>query len=352
MNEMNVFIYQGKSGTRVELKSSDTETMWATQEQISAIFETDRSVITKHIANIINDGELIEDSVCAIFAHTASDGKKYNVKHYNLDMIIAVGYRVNSAKATQFRIWATKILKEYIIKGFAMDDERLKDPKTNQYFRELLERVRDIRSSEKLFYQQVKDIYTTAIDYEEKKKSREVSDFFAEVQNKLHYAITGYTAAELIVKRHDVNDENFGLTNFKGSKVRLSDICIAKNYYTEKELKLLSLVVNSLLDHLELQSQLQVAIKLKDWSDFTDNLIKFNKLKPLDGKGGVSNNDMQTIVKNNYDIYDAKRKDTEKEIATKEAIEDLKNIEKEVKEILRKKRQTPKSHNNNASVKV
>ncbi len=176
----------------------------------------------------------MENSVCAIFAHTATDGKKYNVKHYNLDMIIAVGYRVNSAKATRFRIWATKILKEYITKGFAMDDERLKDPKTNQYFRELLERVREIRSSEKLFYQQVKDIYITAIDYEEKKGSQEVVNFFAEVQNKLHFAIAGHTAAELVVKRHDVNDKNFVLTNFKNAKVRLSDICIAKNYYNEK----------------------------------------------------------------------------------------------------------------------
>jgi hypothetical protein len=342
--EMSVLIYQGKNGTRVDLKSTDGyDTIWATQEQIASIFEVDRTVITKHIKNIINESELMEDSVCAIFAHTATDGKTYNVRHYNLDMIIAVGYRVNSAKATQFRIWATKILKEYIIKGFAMDDERLKDPKANQYFRELLERVREIRSSEKLFYQQVKDIYATAIDYEEKKGSRDVVNFFAEVQNKLHFAITGHTAAKLVVKRHDVNDKNFGLTNFKNAKVRLGDICIAKNYYTEKELKLLSLVVTSLLDHLEIQSQLQVAIKLKDWSEFTDNLIKFNKLKLLDGNGDISKDEMEKIVKKNYYIYDANRKLKETEASTQEGIEDLKVIEKEVKEILKRKSQTSKS---------
>ncbi len=174
-NETNsdILIYQGKNGTRVELKpSQEHETIWATQKQMAEIFDVEVPAVSKHISNIIKDGEL-NISVISKMEITASDGKKYNVEHYNLDMIIAVGYRVNSAKATQFRIWATKILKEYIIKGFAMDDERLKDPKTNQYFRELLERVREIRSSEKLFYQQVKDIYTTAIDYEEKKKSRE-----------------------------------------------------------------------------------------------------------------------------------------------------------------------------------
>jgi hypothetical protein len=257
-------------------------------------------------------------------------------------MIIAVGYRVNSARATQFRIWATKILKEYIIKGFSMDDERLKDPSRNQYFRELLERVREIRASEKLFYQQVKDIYKTAIDYKEKKNSQEIRDFFASVQNKLHFAVTGKTAAELVVERHNINDENFGLTHWEGSVVRQGDICIAKNYYIEKELTLLKLLINSLLDHLELQSQLQVAIKLQDWNEYTENLIKFNKMPPLEGKGSMSNNNMKTIIKKDYKIFDGKRKQIEKEKAEKEAIEDLKEIEKEVKELLKKRKQNTK----------
>lgn len=348
MSEMNIVIYEGKQGTRVDLKSNDFETMWATQQQIATIFDTTKQNISSHIQNIYNEAELSQISTVKKILTVQMEGNREvnrELEHYNLDVIIAVGYRVNSAKATQFRIWATKILKEYIIKGFAVDDERLKDPSRNQYFRELLERVREIRTSEKIFYQQVKDIYTTAIDYEEKKNSQEVRDFFAEVQNKLHYAITGKTAAELVIARHNIDDKNFGLTSWVGLIVRQGDICIAKNYYKEKEFTLLRLLVNSLLDHLELQSQLQVAIKLEEWSDFTDNLIKFNKFQLLEGKGSVSKNVMNKIVKKDYKIFDSKRKEEEKEKSKKEAIEDLKKIQQEVKEILGKRKMVVKENN-------
>jgi hypothetical protein len=346
IDDMNILIYEGKNGTRVDLKSLDFETMWATQKQMGEIFDVEPHTINYHISQIYEINELEKNSTTRKIRVVQKEGNREierDIDHYNLDMIIAVGYRVNSAKATQFRIWATKILKEYIVKGFAMDDERLKDPSRNQYFRELLERVREIRASEKVFYQQVKDIYATAIDYNEKKNSQEVRDFFAEIQNKLHYAITGKTAAELVIERHNINDKNFGLTNWDGSIVRQGDICIAKNYYTDKELTLLKLLVNSLLDHLELQSNLQVAIKLEEWSEFTDKLIEFNRLQVLEGRGKISHNSMKKIVKKDYKIFNNKRKEEEKEKAKKEAIEDLKKIEKEIKNILKTRKADTKN---------
>ncbi|MEN9781989.1 MAG: hypothetical protein RL208_139 [Pseudomonadota bacterium] len=339
--EMNLIIYQGKDGARVDLKSSDFETMWATQKQMSEIFDVEVPAISRHISNILNDCEL-STSVISKMEITASDGKRYNVEHYNLDMIIAVGYRVNSAKATQFRIWATKILKEYIVKGFAMDDERLKDPSKNQYFKELLERVKEIRASEKLFYQQVKDIYATAIDYEEKKHSEEVQLFFKKTQNKLLHAITNKTAAELIIERHNVKDENFGCTNWSGSIVRKGDICIAKNYLTKKELKLLTSLVDQLLDHLEDQITNEKTMTLKDWELYTDELIEFKRYKLLKNAGSISSEDMKTRIDNDYKVFDDNRKNKEKEKAEKEALEDIKEIEKEVANILKKERKRNK----------
>jgi len=337
-NEMNIIIYQGKNGTRVDLKSSDFETMWATQAQIAEIFDCTVHNIIIHIKNIYQDGELNEDEVCKEFLHTASDGKNYQVKHYNLDMIIAVGYRVNSARATQFRIWATKVLKEYIIKGFAMDDERLKDPSKNQYFRELLERVREIRASEKLFYQQVKDIYATAVDYEEKKNTEDVKTFFATVRNKLLYAITGKTAAELLIERHNINDQNFGLINWEGSIVRIGDARIGTNYINKKELEKLKLLVNQLLDYLESQTLKEKAIMLKDWEVYTNKLIEFNEYDLLNNSGSISSKDAKKIIDSDFQTFNKKRKDIEEEDAERDAIEDLKKITKEIKTILSKKK--------------
>ncbi len=335
---MNVIIYQGKNGTRVDLKSSDFETMWATQKQIAEIFDVSIPTINEHLKNVFETKELIEDSVIRNFRITATDGKNYDVKHYNLDTIITIGYRVNSARATQFRIWATKILKEYIIKGFAMDDERLKDPARNQYFRELLERVKEIRASEKLFYQQITDIYTTAIDYEEKKNYEEVRLFFKKVQNKLLHAITGRTAAELIIERHDIKDDNFGCTNWDGIIVRKGDVCIAKNYLREKELKLLTSLVNQLLDHLEDQIIKEKAMTLKDWELYTDKLIEFKEYNVLKNAGSVSHEDMTKKIDTSYEFFNNTRKNKEKAKAEKEALNDIKEIENEIKNILSKRK--------------
>jgi len=335
MSEINILIYEGKNGTRVELKSGEEfETIWANQSQIAEIFDCSRSNVAEHIQNIIKSGELSEKDTCRNFRQASTNQP---ILHYNLDMIIAVGYRINSVRATQFRIWATKILKEYIVKGFAMDDERLKDPQKNQYFRELLERVREIRASEKLFYQQVRDIYATAIDYEEKKNSEEVQEFFATVRNKLLYAITHKTAAELVLERVNINDENFGLLNWEGNRVRKHDISIATNYLNERELTLLKSLVNQLLEYLEGQTLQNRAITIAEWQGKTDKIIELNDYKILHNAGSVKSDTMKKMVGEKYEVFDKSRKLKEEEEAKKEALNDLRKIENEVKELLKKK---------------
>ncbi len=249
---------QAKLQVRVE-----NETVWLTQEQMAELFDKGRTTITEHIQNAFKEGELDENSVCREFRRTGSDGKDYSVKHYNLDVIISVGYRVNSLRGTQFRIWATQRLREYIIKGFTLDDERLKQQGgRSRYFEELLERIRDIRSSERNFYQKVTDIYSTAIDY--RKDDEVTQEFFATVQNKIHYAVHGHTAAEVIAKRADSKKPLMGLTSFKGNYVTANDITVAKNYLTEDELKQLNLIVSMYLDFAELQAGRGRLMKMKD----------------------------------------------------------------------------------------
>lgn len=336
--ELQLFIYQCQNGSNVELKCFDGNTLWATQQQIATIFGVDRSVIVKHIQNVIETQELKENSTCAFFAQVQKEGNRQverQILHYNLDMIIAVGYRVNSAKATQFRIWATKILKEYLIKGFAMDDERLKDPNNKAYFKEILERVREIRTSEKLFYQQVRDIYTTATDYELRKNDKDVQTFFAEVQNKLLYAITGRTAAEIVVERHNKEDNNFGTTHYEGSKVRKGDVFIAKNYLTEKELKLLKLLVNLLLDHMETQAEREIPMTIDDWKQETEDIIRVSKYPLLQNCGNISHEKMKELITKDYNDFNFKRKQKELEEAREEAIAESR---KEVIEFIKNKR--------------
>jgi len=339
--ELQLFIYQCQNGSNVELKCFDKDTLWATQQQIATIFGVDRSVVVKHIQNVIETAELNENQVCAKFAQTATDGKTYNVLHYNLDMIIAVGYRVNSTKATQFRIWATKILKEYLIKGFVMDDEKLKDPNNKSYFKELLERVREIRASEKLFYQQVRDIYATATDYQDRKNDKDVQTFFAEVQNKLLYAITDKTAAEIVVERHNKKDNNFGTTHYAGSKVRKGDVFIAKNYLTEKELKLLKLLVNLLLDHMETQAEREIPMTIDDWKQETEDIIRVSKYPLLQNCGNISNKEMKELVEKDYNNFDSERKKKEYEKAREEAIEESR---KEIIEFIKNKKRIKKNN--------
>lgn len=263
------------------------ETVWLTQDQMAELFEKGRTTITEHIQNTFKEGELDEKAVCREFRRTGTDGKEYAVKHYNLDVIISVGYRVKSLRGTQFRIWATQRLKEYIVKGFTLDDERLKQGgQKARYFQELLQRIRDIRSSERNFYQKVTDIYATSIDY--RKDDKLTEGFFATVQNKMHYAVHGHTAAEIILKRADSRKPLMGLTSFKGNYITAQDTKIAKNYLSEDELKQLNLIVSLYLDFAELQATRGRLMKMKDWIAKLDDFLKLSERKLLTGAGSVS----------------------------------------------------------------
>jgi len=308
-NSFNEFLlYTAPSGkVKVEIFLRD-ENIWLTQEKISALFGVDRSVVTKHLKNIFEANELREESVCANFAHTAADGKKYQTKFYNLDAIISVGYRVNSTQATHFRIWATERLKEYIIKGFIMDDERLKNPQNifgKDFFEEQLERIRDIRSSERRFYQKITDIYAEcSIDYNP--SSQETKDFFAAVQNKLHFAITGQTAAETIQTRADSSKANMGLTNWKNSpagKIRKSDVVIAKNFLDEKELDHLNRIVSMYLDYAEMQAKNHQTMTMKDWSNKLNAFLKFNEKEILNDAGKIAAETAKAFAEDEFEKY-------------------------------------------------
>ena len=283
-----IMIYEDKDGiTKVNVKFID-EDIWLTQNQIAEIYKTTQENISMHISNIYKDNELNNEATNKKFLLVQKEGTrevKRNIDHYNLDMIISLGYRVQSEVAVRFRIWATKRLHEYIQKGFAMDDERLKQG-GNRYFKELLQRIRDIRSSERNFYQQVTDIYATSIDYNP--KDTITKKFFATVQNKLHYAVHEQTAAELI--HHRVNNEKpyVGMTNFKGDYVTIDDVKIAKNYLSEIELQRLNLLVSQFLDYAELQALEQRTMKMTNWIQELDNQIVFNRRKILEGNGKIS----------------------------------------------------------------
>jgi hypothetical protein len=282
-----IIIYQAEDGqTKVSVHFED-ETVWLTQKLMAELFEVSVPTVNEHLKNIFSAGELDENSVIRKFRITASDGKEYQAKHYNLDTIIALGYRVNSKRATQFRIWATARLRDYIIKGFALDDERMKQNGIrSRYFEELLQRVRDIRSSERNFYQKVTDIYATSIDYNvDDERTRK---FFATVQNKMHYAVHGHTAAEIINERVDNTKPMMGLTSFKGKYITVGDVRIAKNYLSEKELHQLNLIVSLYLDFAELQATNERPMKMDDWIDKLDEFLKLSEKKLLEGAGKVS----------------------------------------------------------------
>jgi len=292
---------------KVEIFLRD-ENVWLTQAKIAELFDIDRSVITKHLKNIFESGELQEDSVCANFAHTAADGKTYQTKFYNLDAIISVGYRVNSRQATHFRIWATQVLKEYIIKGFAMDDERLKNPNNifgKDYFEEQLARIRNIRSSERRFYQKITDIYAQcSADYDPNEAI--TKQFFATVQNKLHFAISGQTAPEIIVHRVDSKKPYIGLTSWKNSPkgaIRKTDVSIAKNYLDEKELNLLNRIVTMYLDYAEMQAQKGIVMYMKDWVAKLDAFLRFNEEDVLQDSGKVSHDVAVALAECEYEKY-------------------------------------------------
>jgi len=287
-----ILLYSDKQGKMsIEVLFRD-ETFWMTQKLLSQLFKVDRSVISKHLKNIFGSGELIESSVCAKNAHTASDGKIYNYSYYNLDVIISVGYRVNSKEATRFRKWSTKVLRDYIIKGFVLDDELLKNGRHfgKDYFDELLERIREIRATERRFYLKLTDLFAEAsFDYD---KSSEIArKFYSVAQNKLHWAITGKTAAEIIYERADAEKPNMGLTSWKESpkgKVHSYDIDIAKNYLAEEEIEELNRLVNMLLDYAELTARHQQLMSMEDWAKELNRFLEFNRYNILDHSGQVS----------------------------------------------------------------
>jgi len=302
MSEPNnsIILYQDENGvTRVNVRFSD-EDLWLTQLQIAEIYDTTKQNIGQHIKNILSDGELSEDSVVKKFFTTASDGKEYNTIHYNLDMIIAIGYRVQSQIATRFRRWATQRLHEYIQKGFALDDERLKQG-GNRYFRELLQRIRDIRSSERNFYQQITDIYATAIDYDP--RSDMTKKFFATVQNKLHFAVHSHTAAEIIFDRVDSDKPLIGMTNFKGDYITKDDVKIAKNYLSEIELTRLNLLVSGFLDFAEFQALEQKPMTMTDWISALDNQIIALQRNVLQDAGNISHKQAIEKAEKEFEIY-------------------------------------------------
>ena len=300
-NKEQMIIYQTDDGTvKVDVRMQD-DTVWLSLDLMAELFQRDKSTISRHIKNIFSEGELLSDAVVANFATTAADGKTYQVEYYNLDVIISVGYRVKSQRGTQFRIWATKRLNEYIRKGFALDDNRLKNLGGGGYWKELLERIRDIRSSEKVFYRQVLDIYATSIDYNPK---ADISiEFFKRVQNKIHYAVHGQTAAEVIVSRADAEKEFMGLMTFEGDRPHLKDAVIAKNYLDEKELRAMGQIVSGYLDFAERQAERQQVMTMKDWAAHLDNILTMSDEKLLQGAGTVTHQQAIEHATNEYKKY-------------------------------------------------
>lgn len=298
-----MLIYQDENGiTKVSVRL-DEDDIWLTQNQIAELYNTTKQNISLHINNIFNDGELSQNSTVKKYLTVQNEGSRKvnrNLDHYNLDMIIALGYRIQSPVAVRFRQWATQRLHEYIQKGFALDDERLKQG-GNRYFRELLQRIRDIRSSERNFYQQVTDIYATSIDYDP--RSNLTKEFFATVQNKLHFAVHEQTAAEVIYNRVDNEKPFVGMTNFKGNYVTRDDVKIAKNYLSEIELQRLNLLVSQFLDYAEFQALEQRSMTMQDWSNELDNQIIANHRRLLEGKGTVSHKQAIEKAEKEFEVY-------------------------------------------------
>lgn len=301
MRKSSIIMYTTEDGlTKIET-TFDNDTVWLSLDGMARLFQRDSSVIGKHVRNIFKDGELSKDSVSAKFAYTASDGKTYQVDYYNLDVIISVGYRVKSQRGVQFRIWASNIIKEYMRKGFVMDDERLKRLGGGNYFDELLARIRDIRSSEKVFWRKVLEIYATSIDYD---PSAEASiEFFKQVQNKMHWAAHGHTAAEVIYQRADAEKANMGLTSWSGNRIRRPDVEIAKNYLNADELDALNKIVSAYLDIAEVNALNQEPMYMKDWLSTIDDYLKMTRRDILDTKGRVTHSQALEKAHREYELY-------------------------------------------------
>ncbi|QTA84530.1 virulence RhuM family protein [Desulfonema magnum] len=323
-----ILLYQTEDGkSKIEVRLEE-ETVWLSQKMLAELFQVTVPTISEHIGNIFKEGELNKNSVIRKFRITASDNKKYMTNFYNLDMIMSVGYRVRSLRGTQFRQWATERLREYMIKGFVLDDERLKEGQSfaGDYFDELLERIRDIRASEKRFYQKIRDIYKLAIDYDS--KAEETQEFFKIVQNKLHWAITGKTAAELIAERADADKPNMGLTSWKGAKLRKSDVTIGKNYLRENEIRQLNRIVTMYLDYAEMQAEQRQPVYMRQWKEKLDAFLKFNEKDILKNAGKVSMEIAKNLAVTEYEKFNLKRLEYDKQKDDKEFEQIARQLEK------------------------
>jgi hypothetical protein len=330
-NPDEFLIYQTEDGqTRIQVRF-EGETAWLSLNHLADLFQRDKSVVSRHIANIFGEGELRRESVVAEFATTAADGKTYQVDYYNLDVIISVGYRVKSIRGTQFRIWATQRLREYIVKGFTLDDERLKKAGGGDHFDELLERIRNIRSSERVFWRKVLDIYALSEDYDPKADASKL--FFQTVQNKMHWAVSGQTAAEIVHARADAQKPQMGLTTYPGGKPRKSDVSIAKNYLNEEELKALNLMVSAYLDFAELQAMSRKPMHMADWIAKLDDFIRMTDRQILTHAGKVSHETAKFKAEGEWEKFRASQAALPQAVDQHfaEAVDELKKIEGEVK---------------------
>jgi len=329
-SQQNIIIYKTADGQSSVTLFAKDGTVWMSQTQIAALFDTSKQNIGQHISKILEDRELETNSVVKNYFTTASDGKDYSVRYYALDMILAIGFRVRGSRGTQFRQWANRNLKMYMVKGFIMDDERLKNPDGRpDYFDELLERIRDIRASEKRFYQKVRDLFALSSDYDASDKATQM--FFAETQNKLLYAVTSKTAAELVLKRADVTSPNMGLTSWKGSIVRKQDVIIAKNYLKEDELDSLNRLVVIFLETAELRAKNRIDIPVEFWRKNIDQILELNDRRILQDAGSISNTEMKKLVGERYDSFNDKRKKDNADLADLQDMEELKLLEDEIK---------------------
>lgn len=329
MEKDNIIIYNTEDGKAKVILYAKDGNVWMSQNQLAELFATSVSNISMHISNILKDNELQEISVVKNYLTTATDGKKYNVTFYSLDMILAIGFRVRSKRGTQFRIWANRNLKEYMVKGFVMDDERLKNPDGRpDYFDELLERIREIRTSEKRFYQKIRDLLALSSDYDKTDKATQM--FFAETQNKLLYAVTKQTAAEIIVSRADASLPNMALTSWKGCVVRKQDIYIAKNYLRKDEIDSLNRLTVLFLDSAELRVKDHKDLTLSFWRNNVDALLTFQNKDVLKNAGSISNKEMEQIVNSVYEDFNQRRKSYAALIEDKKENDELKALESEI----------------------
>jgi hypothetical protein len=337
MNEGELILYAAEDGSPAVQLRAEGGTVWLTQLEMAALFETSKQNISLHIKNVLEDGELSEGAVVNEYLTTAADGKNYRTKAYNLDMILAVGYRVRSPRGTQFRQWATTHLREYLVKGFVLDDRRLKEPGGWDYFDELLARIREIRASEKRFYQKVRDLYATAVDYD--KDSEAAQLFFKKVQNKMLWAVTGQTAPEIIASRANPEVANMGLTTWQGSRVRKQDVIVAKNYLSREEIDELDRVVVMYLDYAEDQARRRHTMTMHGWEEKLDAFLQFNEREVLPHAGKLRADVAEKLVLERYEAFDTARREAARLATDAEDIATLNQAEQQLETRGRKGKQ-------------